>query len=117
MRKFVNYIISMLFFSISKRSDTADEYKYKYDMFSIETKYVMHIAVTKLIIAKYIINPFVICTLSPLCIPFTYEIYVNAQSQAVGFYEKMGFVVTSEEFLEEGIPHKAMRYTAKNEER
>ena len=39
------------------------------------------------------------------------EIHVDAQSHAVGFYERMGFVVTSEEFLEEGIPHKAMLYT------
>ena len=45
------------------------------------------------------------------------EIYVNAQSHAVGFYEKMGFVVIGEAFLEEGIPHKAMLYTAKIEER
>ena len=33
---------------------------------------------------------------------------VNAQTHAAGFYEKMGFVYTSDEFLEEGIPHVAM---------
>ena len=38
------------------------------------------------------------------------EILVDAQSHAVGFYEKMGFEVISDEFIEEGIPHKAMRY-------
>ena len=38
-------------------------------------------------------------------------IYLEAQSYAVGFYEKAGFVVTGEEFLEDGIPHKPMMYT------
>lgn len=37
-------------------------------------------------------------------------IVINAQKHALGFYEKIGFVVTSEEFLEEGIPHVAMEY-------
>ena len=37
------------------------------------------------------------------------EIYIEAQCYALGYYEKAGFVVTSEEFLEDGIPHKAMR--------
>ena len=35
-------------------------------------------------------------------------IYLDAQKHAVGFYEKFGFKVTSEEFLEEGIPHVKM---------
>ena len=38
-------------------------------------------------------------------------IYLEAQSYAVGFYEKAGFVVIGEEFDEDGIPHKPMRYT------
>ena len=33
---------------------------------------------------------------------------VDAQKQAIGYYEKMGFRVVSEEFLEEGIPHVTM---------
>ncbi len=39
-----------------------------------------------------------------------HTIVIDAQKQARGFYEKMGFVATSEEFLEEGIPHVAMEY-------
>lgn len=35
-------------------------------------------------------------------------ISVHAQTQAVCFYEKMGFNSVSEEFLEEGIPHLTM---------
>ena len=36
------------------------------------------------------------------------QIYLEAQSYAVGFYEKAGFVVIGEEFDEDGIPHKPM---------
>ncbi len=36
------------------------------------------------------------------------RIYVEAQSYAIGFYEKEGFKVCSDEFLEEGIPHVQM---------
>lgn len=36
------------------------------------------------------------------------KLYVEAQVQAAGFYEKMGFVITAKPFLEEGIPHVAM---------
>ncbi len=36
------------------------------------------------------------------------EITLHAQMHAKGFYERLGFVATSEEFLEEGIPHVAM---------
>lgn len=35
-------------------------------------------------------------------------IYVHAQHDAVGFYEKMGFTLTSGEFIEEGVVHFAM---------
>ena len=38
-----------------------------------------------------------------------YEIYIEAQVYAIGYYEKFGFKVTSEEFLEDGIPHVQMR--------
>lgn len=36
------------------------------------------------------------------------KIYLDAQSYAVGFYAREGFQVCSEEFLEDGIPHKKM---------
>ena len=36
------------------------------------------------------------------------KINVHAQKQAVGFYEKMGFVIISDEFLEEGVVHVTM---------
>jgi predicted GNAT family N-acyltransferase len=36
---------------------------------------------------------------------------LNAQSHAIGFYEKLGFEITSEEFEEAGIPHVEMRKT------
>lgn len=34
---------------------------------------------------------------------------LHAQKQAVGFYEKFGFVVCSDEYMEEGIPHYTMK--------
>lgn len=33
---------------------------------------------------------------------------LNAQTQALSFYEKLGYRITSEEFLDAGIPHRAM---------
>ena len=36
------------------------------------------------------------------------RIYIEAQSYAIGFYQREGFVVCSEEFLEDGIPHVKM---------
>ena len=33
---------------------------------------------------------------------------LDSQTHAIGFYEKLGFAVTSEEFLEEGVPHVKM---------
>ncbi len=44
----------------------------------------------------------------------TEEIYIEAQCHAIGFYEKEGFKVCSEEFLEVGIPHKQMRLKLRN---
>lgn len=35
-------------------------------------------------------------------------IYIEAQTYAIGFYAREGFQVTSEEFLEDGIPHVKM---------
>ena len=36
------------------------------------------------------------------------KVILNAQKDAVGYYKKMGFMVVSDEFIEEGIPHYAM---------
>lgn len=36
------------------------------------------------------------------------KIYIEAQCQAVGFYEKVGFKTRSEPFLDDGIPHVKM---------
>lgn len=36
-------------------------------------------------------------------------IEIEAQSYAIGFYEKVGFRVCSDEFLLDGILHKRMR--------
>ena len=38
------------------------------------------------------------------------KVYLEAQEYAVGFYEKEGFRVDSEPFLEDGIPHVCMRW-------
>lgn len=35
--------------------------------------------------------------------------YLGSQSHATGFYEKLGFVVEGEEFMDAGIPHRYMR--------
>ena len=35
-------------------------------------------------------------------------IYVESQTHAIGFYEREGFKICSEEFLDVGIPHKGM---------
>lgn len=36
------------------------------------------------------------------------RVYIEAQCYAIGFYEKVGFQVSSGEFLEDGIPHVEM---------
>ena len=38
------------------------------------------------------------------------SIYIEAQCYATGFYEREGFVISSDEFLEDGIPHVKMIY-------
>ncbi len=40
-------------------------------------------------------------------------ICMDAQKHAIGFYEKFGFIVTSNEFLEEGILHVKMKLEVK----
>ncbi|QTD41244.1 GNAT family N-acetyltransferase [Sporosarcina sp. Te-1] len=37
-----------------------------------------------------------------------HKIVLNAQSYAVPFYEKLGYLVTSPEFMDADIPHRAM---------
>ncbi len=41
--------------------------------------------------------------------PGVVEAYLGSQSHATGFYEKLGFAVEGEEFLDAGIPHRHMR--------
>ena len=36
------------------------------------------------------------------------KVVLNAQSHAVPFYEKIGYVITSPEFMDADIPHRAM---------
>ena len=36
------------------------------------------------------------------------EIYLHAQLSAIKFYEKSGFIINSDEFIDAGIPHKTM---------
>ena len=40
------------------------------------------------------------------------NIELSAQSHAVGFYKKYGFVVTSDVYMDAGIPHYTMQYVA-----
>lgn len=37
-----------------------------------------------------------------------HKIFLEAQVYAIGFYQREGFEICSEEFLEDGIPHVAM---------
>lgn len=41
------------------------------------------------------------------------EVYLHAQSHAMAFYQRFGFVVEGDEFQEAGIPHLKMRQTIK----
>jgi len=42
------------------------------------------------------------------------SVFLNAQTSAIGFYRKHGFVVDSEEFIEAGIPHQRMSLELRN---
>ncbi|MDB5810015.1 MAG: GCN5-related N-acetyltransferase [Betaproteobacteria bacterium] len=37
------------------------------------------------------------------------EVVLSAQTHAIGFYQRSGFEVISEEYLDAGIPHRTMR--------
>jgi len=39
------------------------------------------------------------------------KLKLHAQSHAIPFYEKLGYTVTSPEFMDAGIPHRAMEKT------
>ncbi|WP_415457269.1 GNAT family N-acetyltransferase [Bifidobacterium sp.] len=39
------------------------------------------------------------------------RLYIEAQSYATGFYQRQGFAVCSDEFMEDGIPHVQMELT------
>jgi predicted GNAT family N-acyltransferase len=41
--------------------------------------------------------------------PGVREAYLGAQVHAVGFYEKLGFAVEGEEFIDAEVPHRHMR--------
>ena len=43
------------------------------------------------------------------------RLMLHAQTHARGFYEKWGFAVTSDEFLEEGVPHVTMEKETLND--
>lgn len=48
------------------------------------------------------------------CIDFArisglFDVYLHAQIQAIDFYQRHGFITTSEEFMDAGIPHRSMR--------
>jgi predicted GNAT family N-acyltransferase len=38
-------------------------------------------------------------------------VHIHAQTQVIGFYQKLGFIAQGEEFEEAGIPHIKMSYT------
>ena len=42
------------------------------------------------------------------------KIQLHSQSQATGFYAKLGFEIISDEFLEEGVPHVMMELEINN---
>lgn len=42
------------------------------------------------------------------------HLHLNAQTQAIAFYQKFGFVVTGDEFDDAGLPHRAMRFSPTN---
>jgi predicted GNAT family N-acyltransferase len=39
------------------------------------------------------------------------SVHLHAQTHALGFYRRYGFVAEGDEFMEAGIPHRAMRLT------
>ncbi|MCB5185923.1 GNAT family N-acetyltransferase [Methylobacillus gramineus] len=42
------------------------------------------------------------------------DIHLSAQTHAIPFYEKSGFKIASDEYMDAGIPHKAMKLHISN---
>ena len=42
------------------------------------------------------------------------EVFLHAQTSAIEFYQNHGFVISSDEFMDAGIPHVTMRKTLTN---
>ena len=40
------------------------------------------------------------------------RLYIHSQKHAEGFYARFGFVSSSEDFMEEGVPHVLMKYNS-----
>lgn len=45
----------------------------------------------------------------------TDDLYIHSQKHAEGFYALFGFVSSSDDFMEEGVPHVLMNYTPKSD--
>ena len=43
------------------------------------------------------------------------EVFLHAQTSAIEFYQKHGFIISSDEFMDAGIPHVTMRKTLMND--
>jgi predicted GNAT family N-acyltransferase len=43
------------------------------------------------------------------------EVFLHAQTSAIEFYQKHGFIISSDEFMDAGIPHVTMRKTLPND--
>lgn len=43
------------------------------------------------------------------------EVWLHSQEQAIGFYEKFGFVVYGPQFMDAGIPHQSMRFLLRHQ--
>jgi len=46
--------------------------------------------------------------LTELCWQHQWQAHLSAQTHALGFYQQLGFIVNSEEYLDANIPHKDM---------
>ncbi|MFS0644585.1 GNAT family N-acetyltransferase [Siminovitchia sp. 179-K 8D1 HS] len=42
------------------------------------------------------------------------ELVLNAQTSAIPFYKKLGYIVISEQFFDAGIPHRTMKKAVKH---
>ncbi len=49
-----------------------------------------------------------LCELLKVCQQHQLQAHLDAQTQALGFYKKMGFITEGNEFMDAGIPHFRM---------